>query len=144
MVILIILFCLISLLFYFTTSSPQQQQHTMPDGGDDRPTAGTTEFGATVATSSLGVSDTGVHVDRDDGVEPGSATHGTDKDPRKIARKYVPFHLYASFLIWVFIFIFARNFVFEKLVFFFFFLGGGGVTLVFVCVTFSLFGCWEN
>ena len=93
----------------------------MPDGGDDRPTAGTTEFGATVATSSLGVSDTGVHVDRDDGVEPGSATHGTDKDPRKIARKYVPFHLYASFLIWVFIFIFARNFVFEKLVFFFFF-----------------------
>ncbi|KAK4604657.1 hypothetical protein RGQ29_012930 [Quercus rubra] len=65
-----------------------QQQHTMPDGGDDRPTAGTTEFGATVATSSLGVSDTGVHVDRDDGVEPGSATHGTDKDPRKIARKY--------------------------------------------------------
>ncbi|XP_050272142.1 dicer-like protein 4 isoform X2 [Quercus robur] len=86
MVILIILFCLISLLFYFTTSSPQQQ-HTMPDGGDDRPTAGTTEFGATVATSSLGVSDSGVHVDHDDGVEPGSATHVTDKDPRKIARK---------------------------------------------------------
>ncbi|XP_023928784.1 dicer-like protein 4 isoform X2 [Quercus suber] len=65
-----------------------QQQHTMPDGGDDRPTAGTTEFGATIATSSLGVSDSGVHVDHDDGVEPGSATHVTDKDPRKIARKY--------------------------------------------------------
>lgn len=125
MVILIILFCLISLLFYFTTSSPQQ--HTMPDGGDDRPSAGTTEFGATVATSSSGVSDSGFHVDRDDsvdhddGVEAGSATRAADKDPRKTARKYVPFHLYASFLFWVFIFIFARNFFLEKLFFFFFF-----------------------
>ncbi|KAF3946248.1 hypothetical protein CMV_027465 [Castanea mollissima] len=69
-------------------------QHTMPDGGDDRPSAGTREFGATVATSSSGVSDSGVHVDRDDsvdhddGVEAVSATRATDKDPRKYARKY--------------------------------------------------------
>ncbi|KAM3714268.1 hypothetical protein ACJW31_01G319400 [Castanea mollissima] len=68
--------------------------HTMPDGGDDRPSAGTREFGATVATSSSGVSDSGVHVDRDDsvdhddGVEAVSATRATDKDPRKYARKY--------------------------------------------------------
>lgn len=118
----------------------------MPDGGDDRPSAGTTEFGATVATSSLGVSDSGVHVDRDDsvdhddGVEAGSATRATDKDPRKTARKYVPFHLYASFLFWVFIFILPETSSLKSWFFLFFF----WVTLVFVCVAFSLLGCWES
>ena len=82
----------------------------MPDGGDDRPTSGSTEFSATTSTTpSFGIS--GVGVVDDDGVETGSPTHMTEKDPTKIARKYVLFYLYTSFLMWVF-FCFARNFVF--------------------------------